>query len=187
MIKYRSLLKVLPLILVLAVLAFASPAAAQSTVPMDVKPGDTIEIGSETTLLELVDLRNQSTLNPITELRQYKMDDPSMPVIKNIPVSDDTYMQINSHTLGSNYGRYYPYNAKDGVIRNSISFAPAPATSGQTVTATPTEVTLEETTAATTAAATTAAATTEAPLSVIGAIGALCISLVAYTAWQNRR
>lgn len=174
----------LPLMLVLAALAF--PAAAQSTLPMDVKPGDTIEVGSETTILELVDLRNQSTLNPITELRKYQMDDPGMQVTKVIPVSDDTYVQINSRTLGGTYGRYFPYNAKDGVINNPIIFAPAPATPVQTMTATPTDTAAEEA-AVETPVETTAVPTTQVPLSVASAIGALCIALLAAVAWSHRR
>ncbi len=167
-------------LLLMAVLLIGT-ATAQSAYPLDVKPGDTIEIGQEEIVLELVDLRDQSTLNPITQLRQYKMDDPSMQVTKTIPVGDDTYVKINSHTLGGKYGRYYPYSAKDGVIKNSITFVEASATvttQTATETATPTveetQTTGETQTTVTVTEAETPT-TTRAPLSPLGVIGALCI------------
>ncbi|MDN7025005.1 hypothetical protein FGU65_08915 [Methanoculleus sp. FWC-SCC1] len=186
MFEHRCILKTFAAALLVAML-ITLPAAAQSTVPVDVKPGDTIEIGQEEIVLELVDLRNQSTLNPITELRQYKMDDPAMQVTKVIPVNDDTYVKINSRSLGGTYGRYYPYNAKDGVIKNSIIFVQAPPTvTMQPVTATPTGPPTTMATPAT-PAETTATPTTQIPLSPLAAIGALGISLFVYMAWFQRR
>lgn len=175
----RCILKAFAAALLIAVLV-TLPVSAQSTVPVDVKPGDTIEIGQETIILELVDLRNQSTLNPITELRKYKMDDPAMQVTKVVPVSDDTYVQMNFRSLGGTYGRYYPYNAKDGVINNPVIFVEAPATVATQQSPSPAEETPSageaSATVTATATATATPTTTQAPLSALGAIGALCIA-----------
>lgn len=162
------------LLVILAVLALALvvPAAAQATGKLAVQPGETVEVEAEPIVLDLINLRNASSFNPITELRQYRDDDPRKQVTWVIGVSNDGYFKINTHTLHGKYGRYFPYNSADGVVeRNSIVFAqaqtpaPSPTETVTTVTETPTE----------TSAAPTTAVPTQAPLPGLIAIVALGI------------
>lgn len=164
------------LLVVLMVLALALvfPAAAQGTTPRAVQPGETVEVGSEPLVLDLVNFRNADTQNPVTELRHYRNDDTTKQIVRVIGVPNDGYFTVNMHTLGGKYGRYYAYSAKDGLLReHSITFAAAPTMtptdSGTTVTGTPAE------TPATTATTTTTTPPTQAPLPGLIAIAAITI------------
>ena len=102
------------------------PAVAQEP-PAGGKPGETIEVGSEPLVLDLVNLRNADTLNPITELRHYREDNPTKQIIRTIGVPKDGYFTINAHTLNGKYGRYFAFSKQDGLIQHSsITFVPAP-------------------------------------------------------------
>ncbi len=166
------------LLVILAVLALAlvaAPAAAQEIGPRVIQPGETIEVGSEPLVLDLINLRNADTFNPVTELRHYRDDDPTKQVVKVIGVPNDDRFTISAHTLNGQYGRYYAYSDKDGLLRqNNIIFTPVP-----TVTPKETETTATgaETPAGTpvTATATTTAAPTQAPLQGLIAIAAIGI------------
>ena len=68
------------------------PAAARSPTISDIQPGDVIFVYE--TGLNLTDLRDQTTNNPITELRQYRDGDTSKAAITQIPVSDDTDFSV---------------------------------------------------------------------------------------------
>ncbi|WP_286681091.1 hypothetical protein [Methanoculleus sp. DTU007] len=108
-------------------LALIVPAAAQGTTPRVVQPGETIEVGGEPLVLDLVNLRNADTLNPITELRHYREDNPTKQIIRTIGVPKDGYFTINAHTLNGKYGRYFAFSKQDGLIQHSsITFVPAP-------------------------------------------------------------
>jgi hypothetical protein len=160
------------LLVALAVLALALvvPAAAQETGKLAVQPGETIEVGAEPIILDLIDLRNQDTLNPITELRKYRDDDPRKEIILVLGVPNDGYYKINIHTLKGKYGRYFAYSQKDGLIEHSsIVFVQA-----ATPTATETVVTVAETPTEA-PPATTTTAPTQAPLPGLIAIAALGI------------
>jgi hypothetical protein len=148
------------IILTLLVLALVAPAAAQGAVTRAVQPGETIEVGTEPLILDLVNLRNQDTFNPVTELRHYQSDDTTKKIVRVVGVPNDGYFTINAHTLGGKYGRYFAFSSKDGLIQqHSITFAPAPTvtatesetTATVTTTKTPAETTPETTTAAPTA------------------------------------
>ncbi len=160
------------LLVIFAVLALALvvPAAAQETIPRVVQPGETIEVGSEPLVLDLINLRDQDTFNPVTELRYYRDDDPNKQVVKVIGVPNDDRVTIGTQTLNGQYGRYYAYSDEDGLLQqNSIIFTPAP-------TATPTEATTATATQTPTETATdTATATTQAPLPGLIAIAAIGI------------
>ncbi len=156
---------------VLALALVAAPAAAQGTGPRVVQPGDTIEVGSEPLVLDLINLRNADTFNPVTELRQYRDDDPTKQIVQVIGVPNDAYFTISARTISGKYGRYFAFSDKDGLIeRNNIIFAPAPTA---TVTQPETAATVTETPAET-PPTTTTTAPTQAPLPgliVIAAIG----------------
>ncbi len=157
-------------ILVVLSLVLVAPAAAQETSKLAVQPGETIEVGAEPIILDLINLRNADTLNPITELRRYRDDDPRKEIIRVIGVPNDDYFKINVYTLDGKYGRYFAYSKADGLIEhNSIVFAQAPiATATQTQTAATVTETPAETAPATTAP-------TQAPLPGLIAIAALGI------------
>lgn len=135
------------LLAILAVLSLALiiPAAAQGTGKLAVQPGETVEIEPEPLILDLINLRNPDTFNPITEFRQYRDDDTRKQIIRVIGVPNDDYFKINTYTFHGKYGRYFPYSATDGLIeQNSIVFvqaqAPTPAeTTAPTVEETPME------------------------------------------------
>ncbi|WP_292365473.1 MULTISPECIES: hypothetical protein [unclassified Methanoculleus] len=151
-------------------LVLVAPAAAQETGKLVVQPGQTIEVGAEPFVVDLINLRNQDTLNPITELRQYRDDDPRKQVIRVIGVPNDDYFKINTYTFHGKYGRYFPYSTADGLIEhNSILFVhaqtPTPTETVTTVTETPTEA----------PPATATTAPTQAPLPGLIAIAALGI------------
>ncbi|MCM2464824.1 hypothetical protein [Methanoculleus oceani] len=157
-------------IFVVLCLALVVPAAAQETGKLTVQPGETIEVGAEPIILDLINLRKADTFNPVTELRLYRDDDPLKQLVQVIGVPNDDFFKINVYTLKGKYGRYFAYSKQDGLIHeNSIVFVHA-----STPTATETVATATETPAET-PVATTATATTQAPLPGLIAIAALGI------------
>jgi hypothetical protein len=179
MIHKRMTSRHLSVILVLLALMLIAPAAAQGTAVRVVQPGETIEVGDEALVLDLSPLRNTTTYNPVTELRQYRDDDPAKQIVRVIGVPKDDYVTINTHTLDGRYGRYFAFSSKDGLIRqHSIIFAPAVAatTTGAAETpATATEAATETAGETGTAPGTATAAPTQAPLSGLIAIAAIGI------------
>ncbi len=157
MTRERVTSRYLFVILAVLALALAAPAAAQETTPRVVQPGETIEVGIEPLVLDLINLRDQDTFNPVTELRYYRDDDPNKQVVKVIGVPNDDRVTIGTQTLDGQYGRYYAYSDEDGLLHeNSIIFTPAP-------TATPTETTTATATQTPTETATNTATTTTTP------------------------
>ncbi|MDN5340663.1 MAG: hypothetical protein PWQ30_1772 [Euryarchaeota archaeon] len=160
------------IILAACALALAAPAAAQETAPRVVQPDETIEVGDEPIVLDLINLRDQETFNPVTELRKHRDDDPNQLVVGVIGVPNDNYFTIGTQALDGQYGRYYVYSEKDGLLReHSITFTPAP-------TATPTETataTAEETPTETAAATAATTVPTQAPFPGLIAVAAIGI------------
>ncbi|MDI3507211.1 MAG: hypothetical protein PWR21_1264 [Methanoculleus sp.] len=169
-------------ILMVPALVLVAPAAAQETHKLTVQPGETIEVGAETLVLDLINFRNQSTLNPVTELRQYRDEDSRKEITRVIGVSNDDYFKINAYTFKGKYGRYFAYSKQDGLIEhNSIVFVQA-----ATPTATETVAAVTETLTETpTAPATAATAPAQAPLPGLIAIAAVGICGL-FTAAQKR-
>lgn len=163
-------------------LALVAPAAAQDAGPKAVQPGETVIVGSELLVLDIINLRNPDTFNPVTELRRYREDNPAKQVIRVIGVPNDGYFKISDQALDGKYGRYYAYSKKDGLVEGrTIIFAPAATVTStppvETATVTETSATTETSTAATEATPTR----TQAPLPgliVIAAIG-ICGLLMA--------
>ncbi|KLK88442.1 hypothetical protein SZ63_05335 [Methanoculleus sediminis] len=155
-------------ILVVLSLALVVPAAAQETGIRLVKPGDTIEVGAEPIVLDLIGLRNADSFNAISELRKYQDDNPAKPVQRVIGVAKDSHFTINVYTFKGHYGRYFAYSRSDGVLHdNSIVFVHAS-------TPTPTETVAEVTATATaTATVTETPEPTQAALPGVIAIAAL--------------
>lgn len=174
MVHERTTSRYLSIILVLLALMLIAPAAAQGTAVRVVQPGETIEVGDEALVLDLSPLRNTTTYNPVTELRQYRDDDITKQIVRVIGVPKDDYFTINTHTLDGRYGRYFAFSSKDGLIRqHSIIFTPAAAatTTGAAETSTTAPAETTETTG--TSPATGTAAPTQAPLPGLIAITAI--------------
>jgi hypothetical protein len=157
-------------ILVVLSLALVVPAAAQETGTRLVQPGETIEVGAEPIVLDLIGLRNASSFNAITELRKYQDDNPAKSIQRVIGVPKDSYFTINVYTFKGHYGRYFAYSREDGLIHeSSIVFVHAS-------TPTPTETVTEVTeTPTVTATATATPEPTQAPLPGVIAVAALGI------------
>ena len=159
-------------ILVVLALVLVVPAAAQETGKRLVQPGETIEVGAEPIVLDLINLRKEGTFSPITEIRQYRGDDPAKKLVRGIGVPNDDYFKVNVYTFKGHYGRYFAYSRQDGLIEhNSIVFVHAPPPTATETVATTTE-TPTETPPATT---TTTAAPTQAPFPGLIAIAAIAI------------
>lgn len=143
MARERTTPRYLLVCLIALILALIAPVSAEGMSPRVVQPGETIEVGAEALVLDLVNLRNPETFNPVTELRRYKDDNRAKKIERVIGVPNDGYFKISDQALGGKYGRYFAYSEKDGLLEHSIVFVPAPAatpTPVETITTTvPTE------------------------------------------------
>lgn len=90
--RITKTLLLLGIVAALTIGACCTPTGARSPTISDIQPGDAIFVYE--TGLDLTDLRNQTTNNPITELRQYLDGDTSKTAINQIPVSDDTDFSV---------------------------------------------------------------------------------------------
>lgn len=103
------------LVILLAICIIAlcvGQAGARGPTIRDIQPYDTIFIYEEG--LDLSQLRNATTDNPVTELRRYQDDNPDRGVTRSIPVADDTNFEVQEIYLQEDYGTYYAYNPEDG-------------------------------------------------------------------------
>jgi len=101
------------LLLAVCILALSvGQAGARGPAISDIQPYDTIFIYEEG--LDLSQLRNATTDNPITALQKYQDDNPDRGVTKSIPVTDDTNFEVQSLLVGEEYGTYYAFNPVDG-------------------------------------------------------------------------
>jgi hypothetical protein len=107
--------RALPIVLILCMLALAfcaAPATARSPTIHDIQPYDTIFVYEQN--LNLSDLRNTTTDNPITALRKYQDDNPNRALVNDIGVSDDTDFDLLPIDVGDDYGVYFAFNPTDG-------------------------------------------------------------------------
>ncbi len=93
----------------------AGQVGARGPTISDIQPYDTIFVYEEG--LNLKQLRNGTTDNPITALHRYQDDNPEKSLIKSIPVADDTNFEVQDLLVGGDYGTYYAYNPEDGVTK----------------------------------------------------------------------
>ncbi len=101
----------------------AGEAGARGPGINDIQPYDTIFVYEEG--LDLTQLRNATTNNPITALQKYQDNDPDRGVTKSIPVADDTDFEVQDILLtGGEYGPYYAFNPTDG--RTALVFIREP-------------------------------------------------------------
>jgi hypothetical protein len=103
----------IPVLLAVCLLALcAGQAGARSPAINDIQPYDTIFIYEEG--LNLTQLRNATTDNPITALNRYQNDDPEQSIVTTIPVVDDTDFTVQAILVNGAYGTYYAFNPTDG-------------------------------------------------------------------------
>jgi hypothetical protein len=103
----------LAILLAVCLLALcAGEAGARGPAINDIQPYDTIFIYEEG--LDLTQLRNATTNNPVTELRRYQEDNPERALLKSIPVADDTDFDVVDLLVNREFGPYYAYNPQDG-------------------------------------------------------------------------
>jgi len=103
------------LIILLAICIIAlcvGQAGARGPTISDIQPHDAIFVYEEG--LDLSQLRNATTDNPVTELRRYQNDNPNREVTRSIPVTDDTNFELQEIYLQEDYGTYYAFNPEDG-------------------------------------------------------------------------
>ncbi|MCM2465057.1 DUF3821 domain-containing protein [Methanoculleus oceani] len=104
----------LPVLLAVCILTLCvGQAGARGPTIGDIQPHDTIFVYEEG--LDLSQLRNATTDNPVTELRKYQDNNPDRGVTRNVPVVDDTNFEVLDFLVGGDYGTYYAYNPEDGV------------------------------------------------------------------------
>ncbi len=103
----------LPILLAVCILALCvGLAGARGPTISDIQPYDTIFVYEEG--LDLSQLRNATTDNPVTALRKYQDDNPDRGVTRSIPVIDDTNFEVQDILVGEDYGTYYAFNPADG-------------------------------------------------------------------------
>lgn len=90
----------------------AGQAGARGPTISDIQPYDTIFVYEEG--LDLSQLRDAVTDNPVTELRKYQNGNPDRGVERSIPVADDTNFEVQDFFVGGDYGTYYAFNPADG-------------------------------------------------------------------------
>ena len=90
----------------------AGQAEARGPAISDIQPYDTIFVYEEG--LNLSQLRNATTDNPVVALQKYQDDNTRKSLIKSIPVVDDTNFEVQDLLVGREYGTYYAFNPTDG-------------------------------------------------------------------------
>jgi hypothetical protein len=92
--------------------ALVAPAVARSPGIEDIQPGDTVFVYEEG--LNFSQLRDPGSGNPVTSLHRYVDDDPAKALLSEIPVPDDTSVDIPSSLVEDTPAVYYAYNSADG-------------------------------------------------------------------------
>jgi hypothetical protein len=125
--------KRLALVVILSVLLVClsvAPAAAVQQWPPDrplvtpdtatgltmITPGDTVAVPEDAVAYNLTGLRNQTTDNPITELRMYENDTVEGDPIHTIDVDFDSNFALAADDLEENFGTYFPYSEEDDAV-----------------------------------------------------------------------
>ena len=93
-------------------LLLAAPGAARSPAIEDIEPGDTVFVYEEG--LNFSQLRDPDSGNPVTSLRRYVGDDPAKALVSEIPVPDDTSVDIPAILVEETPAMYYAYSSADG-------------------------------------------------------------------------
>ncbi len=101
------------ILLALCIIALCiGPAGARGPTISDIQPYDVIFVYEEG--LNLTQLRNTTTNNPITALQKYQDGSPQKSLVKSITVIDDTNFEVQDLLVGGEYGTYHAFNPEDG-------------------------------------------------------------------------
>ncbi len=92
----------------------AGEAGARGPAINDIQPYDTIFVYEEG--LDLTQLRNATTNNPITALQRYQDGNPDRTLLKSIPVADDTDFEVQDFLVNGEFGTYHAYSPQDGTM-----------------------------------------------------------------------
>jgi hypothetical protein len=106
------------LILVSTLVVF--PSAARIDI-RHIGVGDTIFVYEQN--LDITGLR--TGLNPITALRKYQDDNPTLALLREVPVQDETSFNPIPEAFGGLYGIYYAFNPTDGAMNSVLVTEPS--------------------------------------------------------------
>ena len=96
------------------------PSAARTDI-RHIGVGDTIFVYEQN--LDITGLRTFA--NPITALRKYNDDNPTLALLREIPVQDDTSFSPIPEAFGGLYGIYYAFNPTDGAMNSVLVTEPS--------------------------------------------------------------
>ncbi len=110
----------LGILLILLSTPVVFPSAARTDI-RHIGVGDTIFVYEQN--LDITGLWTGA--NPVTALRKYKDDNPTLALIREVPVQDDTSFSSIPEAFGGLYGIYYAFNPTDGAMRSVLITEPS--------------------------------------------------------------
>lgn len=102
----------------LLVAACAAPVSARGAAISTIEPGDTIFVYEQG--LDLSALQKTAG-TPITALRHFTDDDTTKGLLNEIPISDDTNVDVLDASVNGYTGLYYAYDPTDGLTGKSVT------------------------------------------------------------------
>ena len=106
------------LLFVLCTLAVC-PSGARTDI-RHIGVGDTIFVYEQN--IDITGLRTGA--NPVTTLRKYQDDNPTMALLREVAVTDDTSYSPIPESFAGTYGVYYAWNAANGVMNSVLVAVP---------------------------------------------------------------
>ena len=116
---HRALVS-LGILLILLSIIVIFPSAARTDI-RHIGVGDTIFVYEQN--LDITGLRTAA--NPITSLRKYKDDNPTLTLLREVPVQDDTSFNPIPEAFGDLLGIYYAFNPTDGAMHSVLVAEPS--------------------------------------------------------------
>jgi len=110
--KIRCMLPAWLAVLIIVPVLMAFPSAARAPGIQDIQPGDMVFIYEQN--LDLTGLRTGGQV--VTALRKYDQDNPTMALLREVPVQDDTSFTFIPAAFGDMLGIYYAFNATQGTM-----------------------------------------------------------------------
>jgi Domain of unknown function (DUF3821) len=114
----RILLAAVAFLILPALVVF--PSGARTDIN-HIQAGDMIFVYEQN--LDITGLRTFA--NPVTQLRKYQDDNPTMALLLSVPVSDDTSFSPIPEFFGGTYGVYYAWNPTNGVMNSIVVNVPS--------------------------------------------------------------
>ncbi|MDD1664308.1 MAG: DUF3821 domain-containing protein, partial [Methanomicrobiales archaeon] len=96
------------------------PSAARTDI-QHIGVGDTMFVYEQN--LDITGLRTGA--NPITALIKYKNDDPTLDLLREVPVQDDAIFSPIPEAFAGLYGIYYAFNPTDGAMHSVLITEPS--------------------------------------------------------------